>query len=243
MIPPRISLKVFDQHEDRHAHGLYFEIVGKFVAQGCIYWLSCRGVRVGWVQGSSKFEAPISFLSSRPSPNMPLWAALRFVQWEDTISFHARLFRCFFLGLLDAHSELAVFSQGSEWVLAVLGQQLADVGLMHDVGHLHEPISHRASPSGRHSDTTRRCPPKKRYTSLPSFAVTSPTDPTVPLPPFIFSHPINFTHGLYDESIPPAVGFVPPGSIMVLLLCLASAYPMISARFRTGFGRLRRFSH
>lgn len=150
----------------------------------------------------------------------PLWAVLRFVQWEDTISFHVRLFRCFLLGFLDAHSELAALSQGSEWILAVLGQRLANVGFMYDAGHLHEPVSHRASSLGRHNDTIIRCPAKRRYgtTLSPSLAVKSPTDPTAPVPPpFVFSQSINITHGLCDGPMPPAVAFDPSGSIVVLV--------------------------
>ncbi|KAG8220517.1 hypothetical protein J3R82DRAFT_3220 [Butyriboletus roseoflavus] len=141
----------------------------------------------------------------------------RFVQWEDTISFHARLFRCFLLGFLDAHRELAVLSHGSKWMLAVLGQRLADTGLMHDAGHLHEPISDRASPPGHHNGAPIQCPPERKYeaTSLLSSAVNSPMDQTMPLPPFVFPQPINITHGLYDEPTLPAVAFDLLGSIVV----------------------------
>ncbi|KAH0828964.1 hypothetical protein J3R83DRAFT_2393 [Lanmaoa asiatica] len=150
----------------------------------------------------------------------PLWTALRSIQWEDTISFHARLFRCFLLGFLDTNGELAFFSQGSVRMLVVLGQKFAGVSPMHDAGHLHEHLFQRPSPLGRHSDATTRCPPKRKYdseaTPLPSFAVNSPMDKTMPVPPFIFSQPINVTRGLYDEPTSPTVAFDLPGSSRVL---------------------------
>ena len=143
-----------------------------------------------------------------------LWTALRFVQWEDTISFHVTLFRCFLLGFLDAYSELAVLSRGSERMWAVLGQRLAGMALMYDAGHLHDPLSNRAAPLG----IPMQCPPKWIYeaTPLPPFARNSPMDQMMPVPPFVFPQPINITHGLYNEPWPPAVAFDLPGSIVVL---------------------------
>ncbi|KAF8557904.1 hypothetical protein OG21DRAFT_1481909 [Imleria badia] len=125
-----------------------------------------------------------------------LWSAFRFVPWEDTFHFHARLFRCFLLGLVDAHSDLAFASgsKGPAWMWAVLGKRLADVGLGHDAGHLHEqePVPHPV-----------RCPPRRRYeaTSWPAFVTNMPMDqtvlPSVPQP--IYSHN-DTTRGLHNES-------------------------------------------
>lgn len=121
-----------------------------------------------------------------------LWAALRFAPWEDTFRFHAGLFRCFRLGFLDAHNDFAFGLPGIEWIWAVLGQRLADVGLGRDADHRgHEPPS-------------TQCPPKRRYeaTTFGSPLVTNPPamDQTVPVPSFI-PQPIryNLTRGLHDE--------------------------------------------
>lgn len=134
----------------------------------------------------------------------PLWTALPFVQWEDTLSFHAKLFRCFLLSLLDAHTDLAFISQGSERILAVLGQKLAGVGL-------HDPISHRAP---RYNDGMMRCPPKRIYkaTSLPSFVATAPMDQMIAVFPAFVPQPINMTHNFYEEPTLFAVPSDLPGS-------------------------------
>lgn len=80
-----------------------------------------------------------------------------FVQWQDTITFHASLFRCFL-----ANSELTVLLQSSESILAVIAAVTGQTLL---------------SPLGRFNDAMTRCPPRRREApSLTSLAMI-PTDP------------------------------------------------------------------
>ncbi|KAG6382146.1 hypothetical protein JVT61DRAFT_790 [Boletus reticuloceps] len=164
-----------------------------------------------------------------PLPMFPnrLWAAFPFrvVPWEDsdTLHFHARLLRCFLLGLVNVQSELdpALISPGPErsraWHMwTILGQRLADVGLGPDADlHAHEPLSHRVRAA-----ILARCPPKRRYEAPTWLSFTMdttadvPTDHTVHVAPPFVPHPIhdhdhdhnhNFTHGLHDKGMRSAV--------------------------------------
>ena len=132
--------------------------------------------------------------------------------WDsDTFNFHANLFRCFLLSLLDVHHDHALVSNGSDRFRVVLRQKLADVtrALAHDA----DPISHRAS-------SLVRCPPERRYEVIPGpaseFFVTTPRmdhDQSVPFAPFVAPPPhwydhdddnntdLNLTRGLSDEHL------------------------------------------
>ncbi|KAG9312330.1 hypothetical protein JVU11DRAFT_7646 [Chiua virens] len=129
--------------------------------------------------------------------------ALPFVPWQDTIRFHAHVFRCL---ILDAHTELVLLSRSSERL-----QRLANaVGL---------------TPH----DATLRCPPKWRYeaTLLPSFALNVPMESFVGVVPSFPSQPINVSHGLYDEWIPSAAavwGYGGPLAGVVLLWILTLVF-------------------
>lgn len=134
-----------------------------------------------------------------------LWTALPFIQSEDTFSFHAKLFRCFLLSFLDAYSDPAFVSQGSQRILTVFRQleRFVDV-------RLDDPISHRVHPFGRHNNAIMRCPPRSRYydaTSLPSFVATSMAVPLASVPRFV-----NVTDVLYEAPTHSAVASGLPGS-------------------------------
>ncbi|KAF8131886.1 hypothetical protein EV363DRAFT_1329424 [Boletus edulis] len=174
-----------------------------------------------------------------PLPMFPnrLWATFPFrvVPWEDsdTLHFHARLLRCFLLGLVNVQSELdpALVSRGPErfraWHMwSILGQRLADVGLGPDADpHAYEPLSHRVRAA-----TLARCPPKRRYeapTWLPFATDTTtdmgtdvPTDHTVHVAPPFVPHPMhdhdhnhnhNLTHGLHDKGRSAVITDIRPG--------------------------------
>ena len=158
-----------------------------------------------------------------------LWTAFRFIPWEeDMFRFHARLFRCFLL----AHADVAFGSRGPARVWALLGQRLADVGLVRDAGHLHEqePDSYPV-----------RCPPKRRYeaTSWSAFVTHTPMDQTVPLPPSFIPQPIynynpNTTGGLHDKPRRSAVIVDITGSIIgrSYMACSRACYSRFGTRAR-----------
>ncbi|KAF9222401.1 hypothetical protein BS17DRAFT_881205 [Gyrodon lividus] len=144
-----------------------------------------------------------------------LWHFL--CQWDDTLSFHAKLFHCFLLRLLARHGSVSLVLKGSDGMLAIiLGPIFALTGLSDNSGVSRAPGLRPSSwdhfPS---KDAGIQCPPKRRYGDIPWFLFPegSPANnQTVPIYPTFVAHATDITHSLHNETQHFLVSSEMPGS-------------------------------